>query len=197
MIKKKSRFLTFCFSVIPGAGHMYQGFIKQGTMLMTMFFGLIALAIMFGISLLGLLAIIVWFVSFFDANNKAALSQEEFYTLEDKYFFNLDNTDLGKFLESKQRFMVAIIAILLGVYVLWINFTSLLFVVIPEQFKDVLYWNGLKKLPQVLFALVVIGLGVWLIRGKKEALNKEEDVTEDMVAENTMIEKVDNNEQGQ
>ena len=31
---KKSMFLTFCFSFIPGAGQMYQGYMKRGLSLM-------------------------------------------------------------------------------------------------------------------------------------------------------------------
>ncbi len=30
MTRKKSGFLTFCFSLIPGAGEMYMGFLEWG-----------------------------------------------------------------------------------------------------------------------------------------------------------------------
>ena len=36
--KKKSRFLTFCFSMLPGAGEMYMGFMRTGVSLMLLFF---------------------------------------------------------------------------------------------------------------------------------------------------------------
>ena len=35
--KKKSRFLTFCFSLLPGAGEMYMGFMRMGLSLMLLF----------------------------------------------------------------------------------------------------------------------------------------------------------------
>ena len=38
MTKKKSKFFTFCCSLIPGAGEMYLGFLKQGISIMTTFF---------------------------------------------------------------------------------------------------------------------------------------------------------------
>ena len=38
MKRKKGKFLTFCFSCIPGAGQMFLGFFKEGVSLMTMFF---------------------------------------------------------------------------------------------------------------------------------------------------------------
>ena len=34
MTKKKNGFLAFCFSLIPGAGEMYMGFMKQGASIM-------------------------------------------------------------------------------------------------------------------------------------------------------------------
>ncbi len=33
MINKKSKFLTFVFSMLPGAGHMYMGFMNMGYLL--------------------------------------------------------------------------------------------------------------------------------------------------------------------
>lgn len=41
MTKKKSGFLTFCFSLMPGAGEMYMGFMKQGVSIMAFFWLLI------------------------------------------------------------------------------------------------------------------------------------------------------------
>ena len=37
MTKKKGKLLTFCWSLIPGAGEMYLGFFKQGISLMAAF----------------------------------------------------------------------------------------------------------------------------------------------------------------
>ena len=44
MRRKKSKFLTFIFSLLPGAGEMYMGFMKMGVSLMAEFFGIIFLA---------------------------------------------------------------------------------------------------------------------------------------------------------
>lgn len=40
-MSKKSGFLRFIFSLIPGAGEMYMGFMKQGVTLMVLFLSLI------------------------------------------------------------------------------------------------------------------------------------------------------------
>ena len=41
--KRKSGFLLFWFSLLPGAGEMYLGFMRQGLSLMGLFWGIIAL----------------------------------------------------------------------------------------------------------------------------------------------------------
>ena len=46
MQRKKSRFLVFILSFIPGAGEMYMGFMKQGVTLMAVFAGIIAVAML-------------------------------------------------------------------------------------------------------------------------------------------------------
>lgn len=76
MKRKKGKFLTFCFSCIPGAGQMFLGFFKEGVSLMTMFFGILILTNWLYIEMFGFGAIIVWFYAFFDAMNKNSLPDE-------------------------------------------------------------------------------------------------------------------------
>ena len=45
MTKKKSGFLAFCFSLLPGAGEMYMGFMKHGVGIMALFWLLIFLMV--------------------------------------------------------------------------------------------------------------------------------------------------------
>ena len=68
---KKNGILTFLFAFVPGAGQMYQGYMKRGLSLITLFF----LCIMAGMLLLEplvLTALIVWMYSFFDTFNLRA-----------------------------------------------------------------------------------------------------------------------------
>ena len=78
MTRKQGKFLTFCFSCIPGAGQMFLGFFKEGVSLMTMFFGILILTNWLYIEMFGFGAIIVWFYAFFAAMNKNSLPDEEF-----------------------------------------------------------------------------------------------------------------------
>ena len=68
----KNGILTFLFAFCPGAGQMYQGYMKRGLSLITMF------CVAFGAgTLLGVLYVampIVWMYSFFDTFNLRAQS---------------------------------------------------------------------------------------------------------------------------
>ena len=92
MTHKRNKFLTFCFSCMPGAGQMFLGFFKQGVSLMTVFFGIFIVSHWLYLSVLSLGAIIVWFYAFFDAMNKNSMPDEEFVMLEDAYIWG-DNLD--------------------------------------------------------------------------------------------------------
>lgn len=69
---RPSPLLGFLFSLLPGAGHMYMGFMRRGLHLMALFFAAIWLSTLtgpFGLpELFSLLAApVIWFYSFFDA----------------------------------------------------------------------------------------------------------------------------------
>ena len=59
--RKKSGFLTFCFSLIPGAGEMYLGFMKMGVSLMGLFFAVIVVGVFLNVASVMLIDVIVWF----------------------------------------------------------------------------------------------------------------------------------------
>ena len=104
--KKKSRFLTFCFSVIPGAAEMYMGFMKTGLSLMITFAAAIVIASSLKIGILSLLAVVVWFYSFFHANHLASLNDDEFDEVKDEYLFGLDSLPgIEKFLKKYHQWV--------------------------------------------------------------------------------------------
>ena len=90
MIRKKSGFIAFICSMVPGAGEMYLGFMKEGLSLMSLavliFTGAVWLDMVWLTSLVG----IIWFYSVFNVHNKVSLPDEEFYALEDNYLFHMD-----------------------------------------------------------------------------------------------------------
>lgn len=87
--KKKNRFLTFCFSLMPGAAEMYMGFMRTGTELMLFFLGMIMIPSFLGLEGLSILAVVIWAYGFFHANHLASLSDEEFAQVEDNDIFGM------------------------------------------------------------------------------------------------------------
>ncbi|KSV59342.1 hypothetical protein [Acetivibrio ethanolgignens] len=177
MIKRKGKFLTLCFSLVPGAGHMYLGFMKQGISLMFCFWGTLFLATYLNIGALAFLFPIMLCYSLFDAINKNSLSDEDFYALEDTYLFNLDLDELKGILHGKFHPLIALIFIIIGVQLLLSNCYSLILPVLPQALSSLLL-NTLRpfliRLPQILIAIAIIAVGLHLIRGKKTALGLEE-----------------------
>ena len=99
---KRSKFWTVVFSFLPGAGHMFMGFVKQGTSIMITFFGLIAVSSWLGIGELGLLAPVLWFYAFFDCINKRFSTDVAFMQFEDKILFedwfkSKEGANLGRY----------------------------------------------------------------------------------------------------
>ena len=61
---KKSRFLSFVFGMIPGAGQMYLGYLKRGVSLMGLFGLITAVSSMFYLGVLTFLLPVIWFYAF-------------------------------------------------------------------------------------------------------------------------------------
>lgn len=173
MTRKKNVFFTFCCSLVPGAGEMYMGFMKRGVSIMGIFFLGIFLSSWLYLEELLFVLPIIWFFSFFDTHNLRAMDEEEFYGLEDQYI-NIPGFDYGKVvLQSKFRYILAIILILIGLSMLWSNLMDLLYYVIPDY-----YYNAIRNItnyvPHTLIGIAIIVVGIYLIRGKKKELEQIE-----------------------
>lgn len=174
MTHRKNGFWNLCFSVIPGAGQMYQGFIKRGVSIMTLFFGWIMVCAFFGIDEALLLAIVIWFFGFFDSLHRNSLTDAERELLKDGFIF-IQGNEMEQFSLRGFRIPAAILLIFFGSY-------SLLQLVIGELIDaGFLFWdNGIvrlvyDRLPKMVFSFVIIFLGIYLIVGrKKEMMDREE-----------------------
>lgn len=175
-MKRKGKFLTFCFSCIPGVGHMYLGFMKQGISILLAACALIFFSAWMELGPLMLLMPVLWFYSFFDAINKNSLNDEEFYALEDDYLFHLEEITptLNNLLSGKLRLVAGIVCLLIGLNLLVNN--------MAYYFVNVLGWDFvgyitsyLNRLPQIIVALLIILFGLYLIKGKKTEMHQLED----------------------
>lgn len=163
---KKSSFLTTVFSFIPGAGHMYLGYMKRGVSLMVLFCAAIAMTTF--IDLFGFVIPVIWFYSFFDAYNlkklcDANLFNQEF-KLQDEWLV-LPKGD-GMALHGKESFVIGSILVLLGAIGIYQN-----------CLRRLLYWavreipvlaSLVNNIPTILLCAALIVLGIWMMRRKKE-----------------------------
>jgi len=63
----RNGFLIFLFSLVPGGGHMYMGYMKRGFQLMAFFFAFFAITVTLDIAGIGVpLLLLIWFYNFFD-----------------------------------------------------------------------------------------------------------------------------------
>ena len=172
MRKKRSNFLTFVFSLLPGAGHMYMGFMKMGLSFMAAFFFVIFLSSWLDIGPLLFVIPLLWVYSFFDCINKRSSTDEEFLLLEDNYLFSLDVfVKLDKDIFQKRRVLAGILLLCFGGYLIWNNTLQVLSKYIPYKVYATI--NNLTRLaPQIIIGVAIVVIGVKLIIGKK----KESDV---------------------
>lgn len=175
MIKKKNSFLTFCFSLLPGAGQMYMGFMKRGISLMSAFFLMIFLSTWLGLSPLMFIMPVIWFYSFFDVFNLRAMTDADFNAMEDDYILFPDFTkEKSRMFQNKYRNVIAGALIVVGITILWNNIYDLSYRLFPRFISNFIYSFG-HYIPQVMIGFAIIAFGIYLIRGKKKELDLLED----------------------
>ncbi|HKM21945.1 MAG TPA: hypothetical protein VJZ01_07870 [Lachnospiraceae bacterium] len=175
MIRKKTGFFTFIFSLFPGCGETYLGFYKNGVSMMLLAFGVLGLSMFSGTGIIMMFFPVLWFYSFCHVHNLVALSDEEFYAVEDNYVFDLPDDSLkGVFKTAKTRTCIGVICIVIGICALWDTMRSFLYRMFDQNIWDVYIEPFFDYVPQVIIGGIVIALGVILIRGKKKELDEAE-----------------------
>lgn len=177
----KNGILTFLFAFCPGAGQMYQGYMKRGLSLITMF------CVAFGAgTLLEVLYVampIVWMYSFFDTFNLRAQIIAN-TAPEDDYLVHFDPRDkrLARALLDSHK-LVGWLLIAFGALIAYQN-------LIMNTLGDLVYRWGhsspvfralylvMDSLPDVVVCVVLIVCGVWLVKGPHPA--KKPDASKDV-----------------
>jgi len=129
-----SKFLTFLFSLLPGAGHMYIGLMKRGLSFMVLFAATIAATFM-GSTLrltpilfaFALAIPVVWLATFFDLWRYPRLNAEEKTNVQDEYLFVQANTVPWKPIARKLCVLGGILLILSAVQLVIQHYISRLF----------------------------------------------------------------------
>ena len=170
---KKNGFLTFCFAFIPGAGQMYQGYMKRGLSLVGICCLAIAVASLLSPLQNAALAVccVVWMYSFFDTFNLRAQLGAGMAPADD-YLVHLGyDVSLDRLLHRRHK-LFGWVLVVLGVYTLYDG-------LLMDFLRD-LYWNTdnswiirviynvMDRVPTVVVCLAVILLGLWLVRGPRQ-----------------------------
>lgn len=175
MTNKKNALLTFICSLMPGAGQMYMGFLRKGTGIMGLFFFIIFLSVWLNLGPLMFALPIIWCYSFFETHALRGLSDDEFYAVKDEFMLGIDISHLV-FLAGKYKTLLGCIFVLMGFSILWeqiIRFFSY-YIRLPHYLINLMYDFG-HRVPQTLFALLIIFAGISLIRGQKHKLDERHD----------------------
>ncbi len=172
--QKKNKFFTFIFSFMPGAAEMYMGFLKYGLSLMGLFFAGILIPNALGLYDLPLIcAVLVWFYAFFHARNLATMNDIDFHSMQDTFVWeSFANGRNLKISNPTLRKWGATILIVAGVILLWNNLSSIIYQFVPDYLWHYVY-PVMEEIPQLAVAILVIIIGLKLIAGKKEEMNKD------------------------
>lgn len=169
---KKNGILTLLFACIPGAGQMYQGYMKRGLSLITMFCLFIIVGSATGLDALVVGCIVVYMYSFFDTFNLRAQIIAENAPADD-YLVHINWKDkrMQDFMMDSHK-LLGWGLIALGGLVAYQN-------IIMRVFGDVMWRWGqnnpvfraiylmLDELPQIVTCVALIVCGLWLVRGPK------------------------------
>jgi len=181
---KKNGILTLLFACIPGAGQMYQGYMKRGLSLITMFCLFIIVGSATGLDALVVGCIVVWMYSFFDTFNlRAQIGAGT--APQDDYLVHINWKDkrMQDFMMDSHK-LLGWGLIALGGLVAYEN-------VIMRVFGDVMWRWGqnnpvfrafylmLDELPQIVTCVALIVCGLWLVRGPKGRKQKPQNDAED------------------
>lgn len=119
---KKNLFFTLCFSLCPGAGQMYQGYMKRGLSILILFAISFAIFATVEVPFFAIPLPVIFIYSFFDTFNiRSILGTDEKF--EDKYIWEtseiLKTSSVTKSSSIKKFF--GIILVFVGVYILIYN----------------------------------------------------------------------------
>ena len=173
--------LHFIFSCVPGCGQMYQGYMKRGLSQCVMFFLGCGVVIFLQAEALMTLLAPLWLYTFFDSYNLRRCLREG-YGPEDSYLFGLSDWDSHRLAEllNRRHSFLGWALVVMGVYSLYqltarrlFSFLFRDFLPWMEWLYDLLVWD----MPRILGSVLILGLGLWFIRGPKAHIEDDEPYT--------------------
>lgn len=151
------KIIGVALSVIPGAGHMYLGLLKQGTQLMAVFFLAMFITGSLNIGVLGFILPVLWFYSLFDVYHLLEEEQEGLHPYESELFTWFD----------KHPGWIGWSLIILGVLIILQR-------VVAPVIAPLLNADIRSYLQTGIVALILIAGGIKLLAGSKNEQSKED-----------------------
>lgn len=170
-MKRKNSFLTFIFSFIPGAGQMYQGAMKRGLSLMTIFCLSIMFMVFVSTPIFAVPIIIVLAYSFFDTFHIHALSDQGLSEYKDEYIWNEPEFKKVKNKDKSSKVLktFGIILIVIGVFIFFNSFVLRLLGNIDNGVAQAISSVISRYAPGVIASVLAVFVGIKLItKDKKE-----------------------------
>lgn len=163
---KKSKSVAAMLSIMPGAGHLYLGLQKRGIQLMAAFLFSIYILDVLRLGLFLFIIPIIWFFSFFDSMQKAALYRTG----------EVEDEPLVSYLVNHQKWL-GIGMMVLGLYYLGTDiFIPMAAPALQRMLNIDIYHIVYSYVQQAVICLILIGGGIKLMIGKKSNRTaKEED----------------------
>lgn len=175
--KTKSKFLTFCCALMPGAGQMYHGLLKKGLSIMLIFWGIIALSVLLYVPVINFALPIVWFYSFFDAVNRMNATVDELRLIKDEFIFAVDmpKGETFKNVLKKRHLWIGWGLTIIGGYSI-LRVVADRFYYYGNYFSDNIYRairQVLDVLPTMIVPIACIFIGLKLLKtsSKKKEIN--------------------------
>lgn len=158
---KKSKFIAFIFSFVPGAGHMYLGYMNMGVQIMFAFFGSIYISDLVLNGTLSILFIpIIWFYGVFDVLRKTdVINNAKDYDVDKDVNFPIFDWLLG----DKSNYSNKIV--LLGIA--FIVFGAV--IILDKMLLPLINVVVLDYAKTIIIAAILIGIGLrFIFKNKKK-----------------------------
>ena len=163
-MKRTSGLRMFLAACIPGCGEMYLGYMKRGLSLLLVTAGIFALAVVLGIGAPAIFLPVGWRYAVFDSYNLRR-QLEEGTARADDYLLGFLDQDARNFsaLWGKRHGLVGWVLVIIGLYTLYSTVVYYFGWFIPGWLSSFLY----RGVPRLALVAVLLGLGVWFIRGPR------------------------------
>lgn len=169
MTRQKNKALTFFFSLMPGCGQMYMGFMRRGLCFMLCFWGSLIVIDAFNIWFFVIPMIISWFCAFFDAINLNTMPPEQFAERTDAFLIPGTKNEI---MPRRIERWIGIALLVAGLYMIWDRVWVVIHNILYEfelEFYPLVYYVY-NAIPLIVVSLIVVVLGIKLIIGKKKTL---------------------------